>query len=81
MPVWPTPIELAGPPPTIVKPAPDAVAEVTFTVAVPVFVTVKVCEALVPSETFPKTRLAALGVRIPAPGVPGFPPAGLLALV
>ena len=63
------------------KPVPEAVAEVTFTVAVPVFVTVNVCEALVPSDTFPKSMLATFGVRTPAPGVPGFPPPGVLALV
>jgi hypothetical protein len=55
--------------------------ESILTVAVPVFVTVSVWVALVPTETFPNVRLAALGVRIPAPGEPGLPPPGVLALV
>jgi hypothetical protein len=39
-----------------------------FTVAVPVLVRVRLCEALLPTATFPKLRLVELAVRVPEPG-------------
>lgn len=71
-------MEADGFPPTTVNALPEIVACETFTVAVPVFVTVKLCAKLLPTETFPKVRLVELGERTPAPGVPGCPPDALV---
>jgi len=66
--LWPTPIVPAGFPPTTVKPAPVKAAEAIVTVPNPVFVTVRLCVAVVPTATLPKLALVTLGERIPAPG-------------
>jgi hypothetical protein len=55
--------------PEMEKPAPDTVAELTVTDAVPVEVKVRVWVVAVPTETLPKVRLVALTVNV---GVPGF---------
>ena len=82
--LWPAGSEEEGLPPTTVNPAPEIVAWEILTVAVPVFVTVTLCVALLPIATFPKLRLAALGESTPAlgsPGVPGLPVCEDAALV
>ena len=53
------------------KPAPEIVTCDTFTVAVPVFVTLRLCVAELPTATLPKLTLVGLAVRTPAPGVAG----------
>jgi hypothetical protein len=70
----PTAMALSGLPPTTLNPAPVMLADAMLTVAVPVFVMLRVWLALFPTETFPKLRVLVLGVKIPAPGVPGLPP-------
>ena len=72
---------LNGLPPTAAKPAPEMLADEIFTVPVPVLVKVSVWVALLPTEMLPKVRVVALAVNIPAPGEPGVPPPGVLALV
>lgn len=82
--LWPAGSEEEGFPPTTVYPVPEIVAWEILTVAVPVFVTVTLCVALLPIATFPKLRLAALGESTPAlesPGVPGLPVCEDAALV
>jgi hypothetical protein len=49
-----------------------------FTAAVPVFVRIKLCDTLLPTETFPKLRLVELAVRTPEPGDAGFVPDALV---
>jgi hypothetical protein len=66
--------EEAGFPPTTVKPAPEIVAEPMFTVAVPVFVRLRLCVELLPTATLPKVRLVALAERTPEPGDCDCPP-------
>lgn len=51
-----------------VKPAPEIVDCEMLTVAVPVFVRLKLWVALPPTPTLPKPRLADDGERMPAPG-------------
>ena len=53
-------------------PAPVIDACETFTVAVPVLVSVMLCVLLLPTATFPKFTLVALAESTPAP-LPGFP--------
>jgi hypothetical protein len=57
-----------------VNPGPETVAWEISTLAVPVFVTVTLCVALLPTATFPKLRLLKLGDKIPVPGVFVFAP-------
>jgi len=47
-------------PPLILNPVPDADAWVTVNVAFPAFVSVTVCDPLLPTETLPKATLAGL---------------------
>lgn len=70
----PTGIEEEGFPPITLNADPETVACEMFTAAVPVFVTLTLCVALLPTATFPKLRLLELAESIPAPGVPGCPP-------
>jgi hypothetical protein len=53
-------------PPTTLKPAPVTVAWEIVTIAAPVLVRVKVCGLVAPGATFPKFRLVALAVSVPA---------------
>jgi len=39
-----------------------------FTALVPVFVTLKLCAAVLPMATFPKESVVALAERMPVPG-------------
>jgi hypothetical protein len=64
----PTPIVPEGFPPITVKPAPVKVAPEMVTVPNPVFVTVKLCVAVLPTAMLPKLTLVALGESMPAPG-------------
>ena len=66
--------EEAGLPPTTVKPAPEIVAEPMLTVAVPVFVRLRLWVALPPTATLPNVRLVALAERTPDPGDCDCPP-------
>ena len=66
--LWPTPIVPAGFPPTTVNPAPVKAAEAIVTDPNPVFVTVKLCVAVLPTATLPKLTLVTPGESIPAPG-------------
>ena len=66
--LWPTPIAPAGFPPTTVNPAPVNAAEAIVTDPNPVFVTVKLCVAVLPTATLPKLTLVTPGESIPAPG-------------
>ena len=59
---------------TIVKPVPVMDAPVMFTVAVPVLVTLTVWLAVLPTATLPKDTEVELGLRIPAPELPVWPP-------
>lgn len=59
------------------KPAPEIVDCEIFTVAVPVFVMLRLWVELLPTEMLPKLRPVALGDRIPAPGFDCLP-AGLV---
>jgi len=77
----PTAIAPEGVPLTTVKAAPVMVACETFTVAVPVFVTVKDCVALFETATSPKARVVALAERTPEPDVTGVPVPVFAALV
>ena len=61
-------------------PAPVITAWEMSTVAVPLLVTVRLCVVLLPTATFPKLRLDALGERTPEFGSPGFPPCDAPAL-
>lgn len=61
---------MVGPLPlATLKPEPEIVACVILTAAVPVFVMLKVCVALTPMATLPKTSVVALEASTPAPGV------------
>jgi len=53
---------------TTVKPAPEMEACETFTVAVPVFVTLRLSVDVDPTATLPKLNDEELGDRTPAPG-------------
>src|SRR5208282_2416183 len=64
----------AGFPPITVKPVPVIAAAEMLTAAVPVLVMLKLCVALLPTATFPKLKLEALGERIPAPWFCNCPP-------
>lgn len=81
----PTGTEADGLPPTTVKPVPVMPADAIFTVAVPVFVTVRLWVLVVPTFTFPNETVAELGDRMPDWGSPVVPPPGplptLVALV
>lgn len=68
--LWPTPIEVARLPPVMVNPAPEMVAEETLTAAVPVFVMLKLCVALLPTATLPNETVVALGESTPGPDPP-----------
>jgi len=57
--------------PDIVKPAPDKVAPLTITAAVPLEVRVKDCVDGVPTATLPKATVLELTVRPATPGVVG----------
>jgi hypothetical protein len=61
-------MEAAGIPPTTPKPAPVKVACEMVTVAVPVFVRVRVWGLLDPITTFPKFKLVALAASVPEDG-------------
>lgn len=61
-------------PPERVKPEPEIATWEMLTVAVPLFVRVRLCVALLPTDTPPKLRVVALGETTPEPGVPVFPP-------
>jgi len=50
-----------------------------LTVAVPVFVTLTVWVVLLPTATFPNETLDALGLRMPEPEVPVWPPPPLFS--
>lgn len=68
--LWPTGIVPEGFPPITLNAAPVMVACEIVTVAVPVLVTVKLCEAVLPTATLPKVKLLALVESTPAPGSP-----------
>jgi len=63
---WPAAIETADMLPTRLKPEPVTAASETVTEAAPVFVSVTVCRVLDPGTTFPKFKVAALALRVPA---------------
>jgi hypothetical protein len=65
-------MEFDGLPPITVYPTPVMVAWEMFTGALPVFVTVKLCVLLFPTETFPKLTLVELAESTPVLD-PGFP--------
>jgi hypothetical protein len=67
--LWPTVIEDAGGATTL-KPAPEIVAWEILTGAVPVFLTLRLCLELLPTETLPKLRLVELAESTPET-VPG----------
>jgi len=54
----------------MLKPVPERVTWVTSTAAVPVLVAVMLWVAVLPTVTFPKLRLVALGVSTPVLGEP-----------
>jgi hypothetical protein len=62
----PTASDPEGFPEAIVYPAPVIEADDTFTAVVPVFVTVKLCVAVLPIPTFPKATVATLPDNTPA---------------
>jgi hypothetical protein len=64
--VCPAAIETADMLPTRLKPEPETAASETATDAAPVFVSVTVCRLLDPETTFPKFKLAAFALRVPA---------------
>jgi hypothetical protein len=70
--LWPAGMEDEGFPPTTVYPVPEMAAWETWTVAVPVFVTVRLWTELLPTVTFPKLTLAGVGESTPAVGFPEF---------
>jgi hypothetical protein len=70
----PTGIEEAGFPPITVNAAPEIVAALMFTVAVPVFVTLTLCVPLLPTATLPKLTLVEPADNTPAGGSPVLPP-------
>jgi hypothetical protein len=79
VPVWPTGIGAEGLPFTTEKPVPEMVAWEMLTGAVPVFVTVRVLVAVLPTGILPKLRLLELGESAPVFEVPGWPfPAALV---
>lgn len=79
----PTGTEDDGLPPTTVKPAPVILAAEMLTGAVPVFVTVTLWVALLPTDTFPNDTVVELGESTPAPPVepPPVPPPPPAAVV
>lgn len=64
--LWPTGTDMEELPPTKLKPAPETATCDTFTVAVPVFVTLKLWVTEVPTGTFPKPMLVGLADNTPA---------------
>jgi len=68
--VWPAAIETADMLPTRLKPEPVTAASETVTEAAPVFVSVTVCRLLHPATIFPKFKLAAFALRVPAAAEP-----------
>jgi len=66
----PTAIEVVVPPLTTVKPVPEIVAWEMLTVAVPVFVRVTLCVALVPAATLPKLTVVEPADSAPEPAAP-----------
>ena len=67
-----------GLPPTTVNAAPEIDACETFTVAEPVFVTVRLRAPVLPTATLPKLRLVELAESVPAPECPVAPLAALV---
>ena len=67
-------------PPTTEKPAPETVAWEILTVAVPEFLTVTLCDVVLPTATLPKLGLLGVADRVPEPVGGGSPPvtAGLI---
>jgi hypothetical protein len=65
-------MEFDGLPPITVYPAPVMVAWEMLTGTLPVFVTVRLCVLLFPTETFPKLTLVELADSTPVLD-PGFP--------
>jgi hypothetical protein len=57
-----------------VKAAPVIAAWEMLTVAVPVFVNVRLCVPVLPTATLPKLRLVEVADSTPAPGSPTVPP-------
>jgi hypothetical protein len=76
----PTGIDAEGLPPMTVNPAPEMVAAERFTIAVPAFVTVTLCVAVLPTATLPNATLAEFAESTPAlpvlplPAPPPLPP-------
>src|SRR5437899_7518992 len=56
--------------PLMLKPVPEALAAEIVTLAVPELVNVTVCDALLPTRTFPKLTLAGLDASVPCTAVP-----------
>jgi len=54
----------------MLKPVPEALAAEIVTLAVPELVNVTVCDALLPTRTFPKLTLAGLDASVPCTAVP-----------
>jgi hypothetical protein len=75
----PTANEAVGFPPITVNTPPVMVAPDIFTVPVPVFVTLTLWVALLPTVTFPKLIEEGEGVRTPPPEPPTPPPVPLVA--
>ena len=71
--VTPAAIDCPEPIPLVLKPDPVMDAWEMLTDVVPVFVTLTVCVAALPTATFPKLRLLALDERTPADGCAGSP--------
>lgn len=69
MALWPTERVAAPLPDMTLKPDPEIVACVISTALVPVFVTLKLCTAVLPMATLPKARVVELAESTPAPGV------------
>jgi hypothetical protein len=56
--------------PVVLKPVPEAVILETFTLELPVLVSVTVCVLLLPTFTFPKLRLVTLGASCSVAATP-----------
>lgn len=74
MAVCPTANKLDGVALTTVNTPPETVAPEIFTTPVPVFVTVTLCVAVLPSTTFPNPMLLEDALRVPPPEPPVPPP-------
>ena len=68
--VLPALIVIGIDPPVMLKPAPDAIACVTVSVALPEFVSETVCVPVPPTATFPKLTFAGFSVSCACPAVP-----------